>query len=183
MMPQEYVPEEMFEAMVPGRTGESDRRTLSFSRAPTVLIAHINNRSNQLAADDLRSGPIPIGMVEFKLLVNLARYPDSTVTICAERLGIDKAAVSRSLAKMHSQALVQQRPDQSDERKKVWALTGAGYQLHDYHAGRVIKFQIELLAGLSVDEIQQLNGALNTILQNIERLSGKAAPDPAHSAA
>jgi DNA-binding MarR family transcriptional regulator len=160
-----------FQATVADADGKSIRKTLSFSRSPLIMVAHMVNRQNAVAQPDLKHGPVSIGMVEFKLLVNLARYPGSNLANNSELIGIDKAALSRSLSKMKSLDLVTESSKEGDERRKFYHLTDRGYELHDHHIKQNIELHLEVLKGLSTDEIDQFNATLQLILGNLENLT------------
>jgi DNA-binding MarR family transcriptional regulator len=156
---------------VTGPKGKSIRKTLSFSRSPQILMAHLVNKANALALPNLKNGPVAIGIVEFKVLVNLARHPGSNLAANAELIGINKAAISRSLSKMKELGLVSESSKPDDERKKFWHLTPAGYELHDYHIERNLQFQAELFEGFSIEQVDQLNTMLSQMMKNIEKPS------------
>jgi len=172
-MSAEQVPQDFFEAIVHEDGKQPARKTLSFSRSTQILVSQVVNRTNRLAIDPLKNGPIPIGMVEFKMLVNLARYPGSTVASNTHRVGIDKGAISRSLSKMEQLGLVESKCSVRDERRKEWFLTSKGYDLHDFHINGNLQFQLELLDGFSLSEVKQLNGFLERILENIETMAAQ----------
>ena len=164
---------EFFQVVVPEGDTQPARKTLSFSRSTQILLSQVVNRTNRLAVDPLRNGPVPIGGVDFKMLVNLARYPGSSVASNTERVGIDKGAISRSLSKMEQLGLVEAKCSVRDVRRKEWFLTPKGYDLHDFHIDSNLRFQIDLLDGFSLSEVKQLNGLLERILENIEVMAAQ----------
>lgn len=145
------------------------RRTLSFSRSPTVLLTFAANRFTRSAARHYQN-TYGIGAMDWRMLVMLSREPGSSVSHASKTMGIDKAAVSRSLQRLQTKGLASPTATGSDERRKDWTLTQQGADLHDRILETALDRQRRLLADFAPDEVQQLNSYLSRILTNLETL-------------
>ena len=96
--------------------------TLSFSRTPTVLLTFAANLFTRKSAVALTK-QFGIGAMDWRMLVMLTRHPGASVAQSAETIGIDKAAVSRSLGRLLDKQLVKSIAKESDPRRKQWMLT------------------------------------------------------------
>ena len=84
---------------------EDGARTLSFSRTPTVLLTFAANLFTRQSAAALTK-EFGIGAMDWRMLVMLTRHPGASVAQSAETIGIDKAAISRSLQRLSKKGLV-----------------------------------------------------------------------------
>ena len=141
--------------------------TLSFSRTPTVLLTFAANRFTRLAARQYQA-EFGIGAMDWRMLVMLTREPGSSAAHASRTIGIDKAAVSRSLQRLEKAGLVVAQVSGSDERRKDWALTPEGRTLHNSILTSVLARQKQLLAGFSPDEVQNFTQYLARFLENLD---------------
>jgi len=161
--------------IAPGDTAEGpEQPTLSFSRSPTVALTFAANRFTRAAARDYQAR-FGIGAMDWRMLVMLTREPGSTVSHAARTIGIDKAAVSRSLRRLQNTGLALPEAEGRDDRRKSWTLTDEGRALHAEILTHALTRQKRLLAGFSADEVRALTGYLARILDNID---GAFAEDP-----
>lgn len=147
--------------------------TLSFSKTPTVLLNFAANRFTRQTARDYQS-QFGIGAMDWRMLVMLTRTPGSSVAHASRTIGIDKAAVSRCLQRLHKAGLVKAEVNGSDDRRKDWALTTAGTKLHDQILTVALARQRQLLDGFSQQEVAQFTCYLSRLLSNLDPLD---APD------
>lgn len=102
-----------------------------------------------------------IGLSEWHILVALAADPWITSPVLCKNAGLDKAAVSRSLARMEEQGLVLSRD--TSGRSRATALTAKGRRLHDRIAQAAIAREQQLLAEFSPKQIDSLIGLLTSL--------------------
>ena len=93
-MPDTSLPDQLF--LTEPEDAPEGQRTLSFERSPTVLLSFAANRFSRAAAR-VYQDRFGIGAMDWRMLVMLTRAPGSGVSDAARTIGIDKAAVSRSL--------------------------------------------------------------------------------------
>ena len=149
--------------------GDGPHRTLSLERAPTVLLVLAANRFTRSAARyyQRRFG---VGAMDWRMLVMLTREPNIPVTRASQVIGIDKAAVSRSLARLEGQDLALATINGTNLRRRLWRLTQKGESLHREMLAVALERQRELLRGLSQKEVSEFSGFLKAFVQNVERL-------------
>jgi len=162
--------------IAPGEAPEGPARpTLSFTRTPTVLLAFAANRFTRAASREYQE-KFGIGAMDWRMLVMLAREPGSTVSHAARTIGIDKAAVSRSLRRLEQVGLADAAPAPRDDRRKSWGLTAAGNALHDRILAHALKRLRRLLAGFDPEEVEALTGYLARLLDNLDAAFCDDAP-------
>lgn len=116
-----------------------------------------------------------IGLSEWHILVALAADPWITSPVLCKNAGLDKAAVSRSLARMEEQGLVLSRD--TSGRSRATALTAKGRRLHDRIAQAAAQREEQLLADFSpkqVDQLVQLLTALSKAAAGLTDTAPKA---------
>ncbi|WP_459675428.1 MarR family winged helix-turn-helix transcriptional regulator [Acidisoma sp. 7E03] len=116
-----------------------------------------------------------IGLSEWHILVALAADPWITSPVLCKNAGLDKAAVSRSLARMEEQGLVLSRD--TSGRSRATALTAKGRRLHDRIAQAAAQREEQLLAEFSpkqVDSLVQLLTALSKAAAGLTDAAPKA---------
>lgn len=108
-----------------------------------------------------------IGITDWRIMALLAIEPWSVAGRICNIIGLDKAAVSRSVREMVQNGLVEVRTHENNQRRQYIALTPAGVELHD----RVVKLAMDreqdLLTGFSTEERKQLIGFLSRMLSRL----------------
>ena len=158
------LPDELF-LTDPGVAPEG-RRTLSFDRSPTVLLTFAANRFTRAAAR-VYQDRYGIGAMDWRMLVMLTREPGSTVSHSGRTIGIDKAAVSRSLRRLEARDLARPDPDAPTR----WHLTPEGQALHAEMLQVALARQRALLSGLSAEQVAVFTQCLHQFLENLDALA------------
>lgn len=140
--------------------------TLSFSRTPTVLLTFAANLFTRQSAEVLTK-EFGIGAMDWRMLVMLTRHPGASVARSAETIGIDKAAVSRSLGRLLDKKLVTGIAQGSDPRRKQWKLTKKGRDLHDDILVVVLQRLRQQLGGFTHADIVELSRLLEKLHKNL----------------
>ena len=148
---------------------ETGVRTLSFRRSPTVLLNFASNRFTRLTAREYQSR-FGIGAMDWRMLVMLTREPGSTVSHSGRVIGIDKAAVSRSLRRLEALGLA--APDGAQGTR--WHLSAKGAALHEEILEVALARQKRLLKGMSAEEVAVFTGCLGRFLDNLDDLQEEA---------
>ncbi|GAA6163106.1 hypothetical protein NBRC116590_08100 [Pelagimonas sp. KU-00592-HH] len=164
------LPDSMFLVGVPNDDGSVASETLGFSRTPTVLLNFAANRFTRSAAR-VYQDRFGIGAMDWRMLVMLTRVPGSSVATASKTIGIDKAAVSRSLRRLEGAGLAEAKSDHPDPRRKDWNLTPKGKALHDDMLALALSRQKKLLAGFSPQDVEQFNDYLRRFLANLDDLN------------
>lgn len=163
------LPDDLFLVNVDAQQDGPAGRTLSFSRSTTVLLTFAANRFTRSAAR-LYQDRFGIGAMDWRMLVMLTRAPGCSAAHASRTIGIDKGAVSRSLARLEKAGLAEPVRNAPDERRKDWWLTAQGRALHAEMLEAALDLQRRILEGFAEDEVEQFNGYLRRALSNIEAL-------------
>ena len=110
------LPDKMFLTELEQDEDGRSRQTLSFSRSPTVLLNFAANRFTRNASRHYQNA-FGIGAMDWRMLVTLTRDPGSSVSHASATIGIDKGAVSRSLARLEKEGLAKAQCNSPDERR------------------------------------------------------------------
>ncbi len=102
------------------------------------------------------------------LILNALRHGRWTAQLdLARELGIEGPTLTRHLDNLERNGLVLRRPSEADRRAVRVELTGAGEEAHRRMLAAVIAFNRRLQAGLSREELQQLDGLLGRLAGNV----------------
>jgi DNA-binding MarR family transcriptional regulator len=110
-----------------------------------------------------------VGLSEWHILVALAVDPWITPSVLCKKAGLDKAAVSRSLARMVEQGLVLSRD--TSGRSRATALTAKGRRLYDRVAQAALAREERLLADFSPKQVENLIGLLTSLSKTVTGLT------------
>jgi DNA-binding MarR family transcriptional regulator len=123
-----------------------------------------------------------VGVTEWRVISQLAIEPAIAAQRICEVIGLDKGAVSRSVAALVAAGHVVERGDPRDARRQVLELTASGYALHDALIALATSREEMLLAGFSAEERAQLVLFLRRLqarlplLRDLEALPAQAPP-------
>lgn len=169
MSTKSYLDDDLFLVDVIDDETNKVSTTLSFSRSPTVSLTFAANRFTRKAARFYQQ-EYGIGAMDWRMLVMLTREPGASVALASKTIGIDKGAVSRSLARLEKSALVEGVSNLNDERRRSWRLTAEGQRLHARMLMGALQRQRQLLDGFEAHEVEQFNDYLQRFLSNLEKL-------------
>ena len=158
-------------------TRSSPVRTVGIDRSPLFMLAAAGNRYARIFTRLLltRYG---VGVMTWRMLVQLAQAPGASVADASRNTGIDKAAVSRTLSAMAVDGLVQTQARASDSRRKSWYLTLAGHDLHDTILPLSIEMHNRLLGDLDQTDIAELRRLLLQFHASLGRLENDLNQGP-----
>lgn len=167
----------MFLVAVADEAESEVHHTLSFSRSTTVLLTFAANRFTRSASRYYQK-TFGMGAMDWRMLVMLTREPDATVSRASQTIGIDKAAVSRSLARLEEAGLVQASTPTSNARRRSWRLSAQGHDLHARILDVALKRQRRLLKDFSKDEVAAFNDMLRRFMANLEGMDREPEFNP-----
>lgn len=101
-----------------------------------------------------------IGITDWRIMALLAIEPWVPAGRICEVIGLDKAAVSRSVRDMAALGLVETQVQDCDQRRQFIALTREGIVMHDAIVDIALERERVLLADLSEEERRLLVGLL-----------------------
>jgi DNA-binding MarR family transcriptional regulator len=144
----------------------SGRTVLDLDRHVPYFFTYISNRLSRGASDTYRHH-FGIGITEWRVMGVLAGMPDITANQIINEIGLDKAAVSRSLHELERQKLVVSEPDPKDNRSRILRLSRSGDKLHDRIIIAALAREERLLSGLSSQELETLVVCLRKLRGNV----------------
>lgn len=115
-----------------------------------------------------------VGITDWRIMALLAGEPWVGASRICNSTGLDKAAVSRSVRDLAVSGLIEVRPDRSDQRRQIIALTKKGIALHDRIVELAIARERALLAGLSERERRTLLAFLVRLEKAVRRAAANA---------
>ncbi len=96
-------------------------------------------------------------LVDWRIMITLARVPDLTAQEIIELWGLEKMAVSRSVRQLQKRGLVRRIRDKADSRRHPLHLTAKGLEV--YHAAwpRAEEHYQLFMSSLTAQELKQFN--------------------------
>lgn len=131
---------------------------------------------------NLTAGPFSRGpqrthgltLTEWRVLRTLALAPGLAAADVAERLGLDKMAISRAVRALEEAGRVERRTTEQDNRRSAIFLTEAGTALHAAIDPGGRAREAELLGDLSAAERETLGRLLDRLIVRARALPGRA---------
>ena len=124
------------------------------------------------AAYDRRFG---LTIPEWRVIAVLGRFPGLSAVEVADRTMMDKVAVSRAVTRLLKNGRIDREFADADRRRSILNLSEKGRRVHDQVAPLALKFEADLLHGLSDEEINALNSTIERLMARA-RLVGSPNP-------
>jgi len=105
-----------------------------------------------------------LSIPQWRVIAVVGRFPGLSAVEVAERTLMDKVAVSRAVTKLINTGRINRQFADADRRRSILHLSKEGRQVHDEIAPLALKFEEDLLHGLSEDEIQTLSDIMERLL-------------------
>jgi DNA-binding MarR family transcriptional regulator len=133
---------------------DEDRRSPNALDLETYIPAYLTFLANKLSscASAIYRRRFGVGIVDWRIMALLAIEPWIAAGRICEVIGLDRAAVSRSVRFMIKQRVVESRFRNGNERRQFLALTRKGLDLHDRIVEVARVREQQLLAGFSDEE-------------------------------
>ena len=150
-----------------------DKELIRENFLPYRLSILSNTVSSAIAiAYDKRFG---LTIPEWRVIAVLGRFPGLSAVEVADRTMMDKVAVSRAVTKLLKSGRIDREFADADRRRSILNLSEEGHQVHDDIAPLALKFEADLLQGLSEAEISALNATIERLMARA-RLVGSPNP-------
>ena len=143
--------------------------TLSFTRSPLVMLGFTANRYARTTSRIFKK-EFGLAAMDWRILVMLTWKTDIPASVACQTIGIDKAAVSRTLARLEKLGLVTANIFSEMGKRPVWRLTQKGYEMHDDMLKVSLLLHQKLTKGFSEQDVEKFNGYLELMMGNIEDL-------------
>jgi len=112
---------------------------------------------------------------EWRVMAVLGRFPGLSAVEVANRTLMDKVAVSRAVTKLLHHGHLEREFADADRRRSILNLSETGRSVHDEIAPLALKFEADLLLGLSEEDIRTLNVVMERLMARA-RLVGSPNP-------
>jgi DNA-binding MarR family transcriptional regulator len=150
-----------------------DKELILENFLPYRLSILSNTVSSAIAiAYDKRFG---LTIPEWRVIAVLGRFPGLSAVEVADRTMMDKVAVSRAVTKLLRNGRLDREFADADRRRSILNLSEEGRRVHDDIAPLALKFEADLLDGLSDEEIKALNSTIERLMARA-RLVGSPNP-------
>ncbi|MCX4702505.1 MarR family winged helix-turn-helix transcriptional regulator [Streptomyces sp. NBC_01373] len=158
---------------------EWSRHNPGLDTSPMDLVALLKRATGLLdrAVEPLYEGA-PLTAPEVDMLIPLRHTADPVIARrLATNLGLSRAGVSKTLAKLEKRGFISRAPNPADRRAALVTITPAGAQAVDDLFPRQLAAEVELLAGLGEDREWVLK-ALGRLVEAMEaHTSARSAVD------
>lgn len=153
----------------PVRLTPEGRRVIDIDTYGPYFLTAVNTAlSRSASAIYLRD--FGIGVTEWRVLSWLATEPGIAAARICEVIVLDKAAVSRSVARLDQLGLLDVASSDSDPRRKKLALNAAGMALHDRILARALEREARLIEGVDPEDMEAWLRVMRILRRNVERL-------------
>jgi len=105
-----------------------------------------------------------LSIPEWRVIAILGRYPGLSAVEVAERTLMDKVAVSRAVTKLVKNGRLDRQFADADRRRSILNLSEKGQQVHDEVAPLALRFERDLLEGISDDDVDKLGIIMERLL-------------------
>jgi DNA-binding MarR family transcriptional regulator len=150
--------------MMPTRADPAAARSLDFDNYVPGLIAWLANKLCA-SASKLYRERYGLGIIDWRVLASIAAEETCNAARICQLVGLDKAAVSRSLVLLSTRGLLEF--EGHGGRVKPVRLTPAGRALHDTILEVALAREARLLGSLKPAEIAELVRMLHILLDTV----------------
>ncbi len=134
---------------------------------PTTLIRAIYVRNYTSLKEVLRD--FDITPVQWRVLANLQEFDGQNINALAERSYTDRTNLSRAVATLEKDGLVERRRENRDQRNVLVYLTEKGLKKFDEACPAAVQDIDFILEDFSPDEVSTLMGFLSRLKHNTYR--------------
>jgi DNA-binding MarR family transcriptional regulator len=146
---------------MPQRPGLDSPRCLDLDNYVPGLVTWLSNRLSA-GASKLYRERHGLGVIDWRVMASIGAEEGCTAVRICQVVGLDKGAVSRSLALLTARGLVE-----ASGRAKPLRMTASGRVVHDAILDLALAREEKLLAGLSAAEIAELVRILHILLGKV----------------
>ncbi|WP_394792201.1 MarR family winged helix-turn-helix transcriptional regulator [Rhodoferax sp.] len=148
----------------------SSKNQLDLERYVPALLNFLSNKLSAGASQCYREN-FGVGIVEWRVLSMLAVENHIPAQRICQVIGLDKAAVSRSLVQLEKEGCISSEVDARDARRYTVSLTPSGRALHDRVFVVAKAREQRLLADFSPEEVDILIDLLNRMHARLDEVN------------
>lgn len=112
-----------------------------------------------------------LSIPEWRVIAILGRYPGLSAVEVAERTLMDKVAVSRAVTKLVKNGRLDREFADADRRRSILNLSEEGRRVHDEIAPLALRFERDLLEGISEEDTEKLGVIIEQLLTRARQLN------------
>lgn len=142
--------------------------TTELERCAQAIMESVPPVMHFIRAEMRRGGSAALSVPQFRSLSYLRRHPGASLSDLAEHLGITAPSASTMVERLVQSGYVDRVPDPAERRRALITLTPAGAELYQSAREATRERVVELLAGLTPEQVEGLSGAM-TLLQSLIR--------------
>ena len=105
-----------------------------------------------------------LSIPEWRVIAILGRFPGLSAVEVAERTMMDKVAVSRAVTKLIKNGRLDRQFADADRRRSILNLSDEGKQLHDEVAPLALRFERDLLHGISEEDLERFDRVIERLM-------------------
>jgi DNA-binding MarR family transcriptional regulator len=127
----------------------------------------------QLVSDslhDLYAGPFGLTVTQWRVMAALGRFAPLTASEVGTRIVMDKVAVSRAVAGLMNQGLVERATDKADRRRASLRLSTKGRAMHAKIVPIALDYEARLYMALSAEERKAFDTLSDRLFARAEAL-------------
>lgn len=148
----------------------TSKKQLDLERYVPALLNFLSNKLSAGASQCYRDN-FGIGIVEWRVLSMLVVENHIPAQRICQVIGLDKAAVSRSLVQLEKEGCISSAVDAQDARRYTVSLTVKGHALHDRVYVAAKAREQRLLADFSPEETNTLVDLLNRMHARLDEVN------------
>jgi DNA-binding MarR family transcriptional regulator len=111
-----------------------------------------------------------IGINEFRVMVMVAIEPGINASRMCAIVGMDKAAIGRSIQSLEEKGILRVVPDAKDGRSRCVTLTDKGWEVHEEMRDLALAREKLLVSGFSPAEVLALISLLDRLRKNLAKV-------------
>lgn len=133
------------------------------------FLSAVNNALSR-GASNLYRERFGVGIVEWRVISMLAIEPRITANRICDVIHLDKAATSRALRTLLEEGRVEFLASETDDRKRLWWLSDAGYDLHDRILTLALQREARLIKGIDPVDLEAFLRVMRQMQQNVQNV-------------
>lgn len=112
-----------------------------------------------------------VSVPEWRVIAILGRFPGLSAVEVAQRTMLDKVAVSRAVTKLIKNGRLDREFADADRRRSILNLSEEGRRVHDEIAPLALRFERDLLHGISAEDYERFNLVMDRLVARARMLS------------
>lgn len=141
------------------------------------LLFRLSSVSRKVASAcaDVYFDEFGITVPEWRVLAQIGRFGSISAKNIAEKIPMDRVAISRAAAKCLSEGLIRETPNPADRRSKVLSFTPKGKEVYKSIIPRACELSNVVEAGLTRAEVKTLKALLAKLDKSVVKIAASHA--------